>query len=108
GRRRLYLSGGGEMRRYLVPTIVLAAIGLSLGCLFRYIFNQAHEGRVANYLRSGLRGTGLALTGWAVNLYFTSRSSAWVRRWPLIVELLIRSAVMAIVVAAAAIGLEAI
>jgi class 3 adenylate cyclase len=96
------------MRRYLVPTIVLAAIGLSLGCLFRYIFNQADEGSVANYMRSGLHGTGLALTGWAVHLYFTSRSSAWVRRWPLIVELLIRSAVMAIVVAAAAIGLEAI
>src|SRR5262249_45197044 len=41
-------------------------------------------------------------------LYFTSRSSAWVRRWPLAVELLVRSVAMALVVAAATIFLETV
>jgi class 3 adenylate cyclase len=43
-----------------------------------------------------------------VHLYFTSRSAAWVRRWPLGVELLIRSIVMAITAATVAILLEAL
>jgi class 3 adenylate cyclase len=49
---------------------------------------------------------GVALSGWAVHLFFTSRSSAWVTNWPLVVELLIKSVVMALVVAAAAMGLQ--
>jgi hypothetical protein len=39
---------------------------------------------------------GVALAGWAVQLYFTSRSSEWVRRWPLVVEIIVQSVVMAI------------
>ena len=62
----------------------------------------------ANYLRSGVHGAGLTLAGWAVQLYFTSRRSEWVRRWPLAVELIVRSVVMAIVVAVTAIGLQVV
>ena len=58
-------------------------------------------------MRSSIHGMGLALSGWAVHLYFTSRSSEWVRRWPLVVELVVQSVIMAIVVATVAIGLEA-
>ena len=50
---------------------------------------------------------GVALSGWAVHLYFTSRNSAWVAKWPLVLELLIKSVVMAVVVAAVATGMQA-
>ena len=87
---------------------ILAAIGLLLGVGFRYLFDDTSEASVANYLRSGFHGIGIALSAWAVQLYFTSRNSHWVRKWPLVVELVIRSLAMAIVVAAVAIGLEAV
>jgi len=96
------------MRRVWVSTIVLAVIGVVCGILFRYVFNAASEASLANYLRSSVHGAGLALAGFAVHLYFTSRSAAWVRRWPLGVELLIRSIVMAITAATVAILLEAL
>jgi class 3 adenylate cyclase len=96
------------MRRYLKPTIVLAVLGLGFGALYRYLFDPADEAELANYLRSSLHGAGIALAGWAVQLYFISRSSAWVRRWPLSVELIVRSVAMALVVAAVTIALEAI
>jgi class 3 adenylate cyclase len=96
------------MRQSLVPTIVLILVGLLFGAVFRYFLDNASEGTLANYLRSGLHGAGLTLAGWAVQLYFTSRRSEWVRRWPLAVELIVRSVVMAIVVAVTAIGLQVV
>lgn len=95
------------MRRSLVPTIVLAGIGLLAGGIYRYLVDDPDEATFTNYLRSSLHGTGVALSGWAVHLYFTSRSSDWVTEWPLVVELLIKSVVMAVVVAAVAMGLQA-
>jgi class 3 adenylate cyclase len=96
------------MRRHLKPTIVLAVLGLVLGGLYRYLFDRPDEADLANYLRSSLHGMGIMLAGWAVQLYFTSRSSAWVRRWPLVVELIIRSVVMALAVATVTVALEPI
>jgi class 3 adenylate cyclase len=95
------------MRRSLTPWIVLAAFGLLAGCAYRYFVNDPDEATLANFLRSGVHGLGLTLSGWAVHLYFTSRSSEWVRRWPLVVEIIVQSVIMAIVVATVAIGLEA-
>src|ERR1700680_2466373 len=95
------------MRRSITPWIVLAVIGLLAGCGYRYFVNDVSEASVANYLRSGIHGMGLALSGWAVHLYFTSRSSEWVRRWPIVVEIAVQSVVMAIVVATVIIGLQA-
>ena len=95
------------MRRTLAPTIVLAGIGLLAGGIYRYFADDPGEATLANYIRSGFHGMGLSLSGWAVHLYFTSRSSAWVTKWPLVVELLIKSVVMAFVVAAVAMGLQA-
>ena len=71
------------MRRYLKPTIVIAVLGLAFGGLYRYLFDPPEEAELANYLRSSLHGVGVTLTARSVQLYFTSRSSAWVRRWPL-------------------------
>jgi adenylate cyclase len=96
------------MRRYSVPTIVVAVLGFGFGALFRYLHDPADEADIANYLRSSLHGMGLTLAGWSVHLYFTSRSSAWVRRWPLVVELIIRSMAMAVTVATLAAALEMI
>jgi class 3 adenylate cyclase len=96
------------MRRYLKPTIVLVLMGLLFGCLFRYIHDPADEASLANYLRSAVHGAAITLAGWSVHLYFTSRSSVWVRQWPLIAELIVRSLVMAIAVATVAIVLEPI
>jgi adenylate cyclase len=95
------------MRRSLAPTIVLAGIGLAAGGIYRYFADDPGEATPANYFRSSLHGMGLALSGWAVHLYFTSRSSAWVTKWPLVVELLVKSVVMTVAVAAVAIGLQA-
>jgi class 3 adenylate cyclase len=96
------------MRRYLKPTIVLAVLGLAFGGLYRYFFDPPAEAELANYVRSSLHGMGITLAAWAVQLHFTSRSSAWVRRWPLVVELIIRSVVMALVVATVTVALEAV
>jgi class 3 adenylate cyclase len=97
-----------EMRRYLTPLIVLTLAGFLFGGLYRHFFDPVDEETIVYYLRSGVHGAALLISGWAVHVYFTSRSSAWVRRWPLAVELVIRSVAMAIVVAAVAITLEVI
>src|SRR6476661_7191493 len=96
------------MRRSLTPWIVLAVVGLLAGGAYRYFLNGASEATLANYLRSGIHGLGLALSVWAVHLYFTSRRSEWVRRWPLVVEIAVQSVVMAIVVATVAMTLEVV
>jgi class 3 adenylate cyclase len=96
------------MRRYLTPVIVLTLVGFLVGGLYRHFVDPSNEETIGYYLRSGVHGAALTLSGWAVHLYFTSRSSAWVRRWPLAVELIVRSLAMAVVVAAVAITLEVI
>ncbi|HLZ01553.1 MAG TPA: adenylate/guanylate cyclase domain-containing protein [Bradyrhizobium sp.] len=96
------------MRRYLTPVIVLTLLGFVFGVLYRHFVDAADEQTLGYYLRSCIHGAALALSAWAVQLYFTSRRSAWVRRWPLAVELIIRSVAMAVVIAAVAITLEVI
>jgi class 3 adenylate cyclase len=59
-----------------------------------------------NYLGSGFHGMGVALAGWATHLYFVSRRSEWISRWPLLMDLAVRSAAMAVVVALTILGLE--
>ena len=96
------------MRRSLTPWIVMAVVGLLGGCAYRYFADNPGEATLANYLRSSIHGMGLALSGWAVHLYFTSRSSGWLRRWPLGVEIAVQSVVMALVVATVAMGLQVV
>ncbi len=74
------------MRRQLTATLVLAVVGFVSGALYRHTFDPPPEANLANYFRSGVHGSALALAGWAVHLYFTSRRSEWVRRWPLVVR----------------------
>jgi class 3 adenylate cyclase len=81
---------------------------LLAGGIYRYFVDDPGEATLANYLRSSLHGMGVALAGWSVHLYFTSRGSGWVTKWPLAVELFIKSVVMAVVVTAVAMALQAV
>lgn len=97
----------GFMRRSVTPAIVLTVLGLLVGGLFRYAFDQSDEASVANYTRSALEGAVITLIVWATHLYLTTRSG-WLRRLPLVVELVVRSVSIAVIVAVAAIALEVI
>jgi class 3 adenylate cyclase len=94
------------MWRSIRPWIGVATFGFLVGCVYRYLADNADEASLGFYLRSCIHGMGLALSGWAVHLYFTSRSSEWLRRWPFVVEIVVQSVVMAIVVATVAVALQ--
>ena len=94
------------MHRSIIPSVVVAVFGLLLGMTVRYFVDSPLEASVANYLGSGLHGMGVALAGWATHLYFVSRRSEWISRWPLLMDLAVRSAAMAVVVALTILGLE--
>jgi adenylate cyclase len=94
------------MQRVIRPTVFLAIGGLLGGMAYRYFMNDPIEATLPYYLRSSLHGMGITLAAWGVHLYFTSRRSAWVSRWPLLADLAVRSATMAIVVASAALVLQ--
>ncbi|MGY4472927.1 adenylate/guanylate cyclase domain-containing protein [Bradyrhizobium sp. USDA 3364] len=95
------------MRRAVTPVIVLAVVGLLVGGLFRYAFDETNEASVANYVRSALDGAAISLIVWGMHLYLAARGG-WLRRLPLIAELIARSVILAVVVAVAAIVLEII
>jgi adenylate cyclase len=94
------------MRREIRPTVFLAIVGLLGGIAYRYFIDDPIEATPAYYLRSSLHGMGITLAGWGAHLYFTSRRSEWLSRWPLLMDLALRSAAMAIVVAVAVLGLQ--
>jgi class 3 adenylate cyclase len=94
------------MRRAIMPTVFLAMSGFLGGIAYRYFVNDPIEATLPNYLRSAFHGMGITLAGWGVHLYFTSRRSEWISRWPLLVDLAVRSATMAIVVAMAVLVLQ--
>jgi len=90
------------MRQATTSTIVLTVTGFLIGCAYRATFDTGDAPSVAMFVRSGIHGAGVTLTIWAAHLYFTSRSSVWLTRWPLALELAFRSAVMAMLVASVA------
>ena len=49
------------MYRPDIPTIVVAVCGMMFGMILRYLVDTPLEASVANYLRSGLHGMGVAL-----------------------------------------------
>ncbi|GEM_PF-512514 len=77
-------------------------IGFLAGLANRFLFDAAAERDMANSLRSGLHGVGIALTVWMVQAFFAvgarSEVGAALRRLPLAAEVLIRSIVMALAV----------
>jgi len=106
--RTLRADRRGRIRRSLAPWLVFAIVGLIGGITYRYLADDPNQGTVGNYVRSAVHGMGLALSGWATHLYFVSRTSEWLRRWPLTAEVIVRSLVMAVVVATVAVTLQAV
>jgi class 3 adenylate cyclase len=97
---------GGDVRHLVAPSIVIALAGTFVGFAYRYFADDPFEATLGNYVRSGVHGMGIALSGWAVHLYFTSRGSQWIRRWPLWLELAVRSMIMALVIATVVLALQ--
>ena len=64
------------MYRSTMPTAVIAVCGMLFGMILRYLLDSPLEATVANYLRSGFHGMGVALVRWATHLYFASRRHA--------------------------------
>jgi len=96
------------MRRAMNPAVAIALGSFVAGLAYRYLFDLPIEASVANYLRSGLHGMGTGLAGFGVHLYFTSRRSAWVSNWPLLTDIAVRSATMALAIAVAIMGLQVV
>src|SRR4051794_1082548 len=96
------------LRRHLGFLTALAACGFIAGLLFRYFVDIPQERFAANYLRSGVHGLGVAVAGWAANLSFETTLRDRLRRMPLLAELTMRACVMAVVVTAAALLLQAV
>ena len=95
-------------RRSLTPWLFLGLLGASAGMLYRYLADDPSEATVSTYLRSAVHGVGLALSGWAMHLYFTSYRTEWLRRWPLTIEVVVRSLGRAVTVGIVALGLQAL
>ena len=97
-------------RQLLVAAAIVAAIGFAVGIGYRFFNDNADERELANYLRSGLHGIGIALAGWTVQntLGPNARSSLGtaLRRLPLLGELLARSLIMTLVIVIAGVGLQ--
>jgi hypothetical protein len=94
------------MRRPSTPTIMIVMTGLAVGLAYRYLADNPSEGSILNYVRSGLHGIGIAATGWGAHLYFSSRGVGWLRKWPLVAEIVLRAVVMAAAVSTVAAVLQ--
>jgi len=72
--------------------------GFVLGVAYRALFDEPVERTLANYLRSGLHGAGVALTIWTVQTMFASgarsRLGSALRRLPLAAEVIVRALAM--------------
>lgn len=94
------------MRRLLTPTLAVAAFGFVFGALYRFFWDMPGEASLANYLRSCVHGATIAAFGWASHVYFTSRASLWLRRWPLLAEIALRALMMTAAIAIAITALQ--
>jgi class 3 adenylate cyclase len=91
----IFLRYAGRRLRLLAPFLV---IGLIVGVAYRSLIDDPATRDLANYLRSGLHGVGIALTAWIVQTEFASRTQSGLgsalRRLPVLGELAIRSLVI--------------
>jgi hypothetical protein len=97
-------------RRRLMAAALVAAIGFAAGIGYRFFIDNADERELANYLRSGVHGVGIALAGWTVQntLGPNARSSlgSALRRLPLLRELIVRSLLMTLVIVIVGVALQ--
>jgi hypothetical protein len=87
------------MRRLFAQLAIFTVTAFAIGAGYRYLWDEPSQASVANYLRSGAHAMGLAACGLGAHLYFSAYLSKRLRRWPLLAEIALRAAVMAIAVA---------
>ncbi len=72
--------------------------GFAVGVAYRVLFDEPAERTLANFIRSGFHGAGIALTVWAVQTGFASgarsRLGSALRRLPLAAEVVVRALAM--------------
>jgi adenylate cyclase len=77
------------------PASAILVVGFIVGVGLRLFIDDAAERDLANYIRSGLHGSGIAFAGWLVQGSFAAKAhssvGAALRRMPLLAEVLIRS-----------------
>ena len=92
------------------PVSVTLIVGFVLGVGVRFFIDDPAERDLANYVRSGLHGSGIAFAVWTVQGCFatTAHSSigAALRRMPLLAEVLIRSLAMTSVIVTVGFALQ--
>lgn len=107
--RPLFLRYASRRIPYLAGLMLL---GFLLGLAYRYHYDPGSERDLGNFLRSGLHGAGISLAAWTLQVGFAaSRHSAFgvvLRRLPVAVEVLVRSLIMAWVLTAVVIALQAV
>ena len=76
----------------------------------RFYLDDAAERGLANYVRSGLHGSGVAFAAWIVQGFFAAKAhspiGAALRRMPLLAEVLVRSLIMTVVIVIVGLSLQ--
>src|SRR5215217_7608706 len=97
-------------RRRFVATTLVAAVGFAIGMGYRFFIDNTEERELANYIRSGLHGVGIALAGSGVQNTVgpNARSSLGraLRRLPSIGDLVVRSLIMTLVIVIIGVALQ--
>jgi class 3 adenylate cyclase len=93
--RSIFLRTAARQAGFVAAALVG---GFVVGVAYRAIFDLPDERTLANFLRSGFHGVGIALTVWTVQTGFASgaqsRLGASLRRLPLAGEVVVRALVM--------------
>ena len=92
------------------PASVILVVGFIVGVGLRFYIDAAAERDLANYVRSGLHGSGVAFSAWIVQGSFAAKAHSWIgaalRRMPVLAEVLVRSLVMTAVIVIVGISLQ--
>ena len=89
---------------------VILVLGFIVGVGLRFYLDDAAERDLANFVRSGLHGSGIAVAAWIVQGSFAAKVhsslGAALRRMPLLAEVLVRSLAMTVVIVIVGLSLQ--
>jgi len=92
------------------PASVILVVGFIVGVGLRLSIDDAAERDLANFVRSGLHGSGIAFAAWIVQGSFAAKAhssvGAALRRMTLLAEVLVRSLVMTFVIVIVGLSLQ--
>jgi len=94
------------------PASAMLVIGFIVGVGLRFFIDDAGERELANYVRSGLHGSGIAFASLIVQEFLAAKPHSTIgtalRRMPLLGELLVRSLVMTVVIVVVGLALQTV